>query len=83
MGDEHRRIVILSDTHLDRPGAAQSADTLRPLWTDADELIINGDLAERHDASYRAAPSQLVLRLQDLCVLSGNHDHTDREGVKP
>jgi predicted phosphodiesterase len=79
----NHRIVILSDTHLGRPGcAARSADALRPLWAGAGELIINGDLAEVHDADYRVPAARAVMRLIDLCeddavhlcLLSGNHD---------
>ncbi len=78
-----RRIVIISDTHLGRPGvSAKSPDALRPLWAEADELIVNGDLAELHDPKYRVRAARHVLRLQDICaadgveltLLSGNHD---------
>ncbi len=77
------RIVIISDTHLGRPGhGAGSAASLRPLWQDADELIINGDAAELADPVQRGAAARAILNLQDLTeadgvrltLLAGNHD---------
>lgn len=87
------RTVILSDTHLGRPGCgARSADALRPLWAGATELIVNGDLAELSDPSYRSDAARQVLRVQELCeadgvhvcLLSGNHDPliTDRRYLR-
>lgn len=81
MEDGDRRIIIISDTHLGTRGAP-TPDALRPLWADADELIVNGDLAQLHDPVCRAIAARQVMRLQDLCeadgvtltVLSGNHD---------
>lgn len=79
----HGRIVIISDTHLGRPGkGAGSADRLRPLWRGASRLIVNGDVAEVADARCRGEAARQVLRLQELCehdgvevtFLSGNHD---------
>jgi len=88
-----RRTVILSDTHLSGNGqGAGCADALRPLWQDADELIINGDLAELSDPKWRVHAARQVMRLQDLCeedgvrltMLSGNHDPllTDRRFLR-
>jgi UDP-2,3-diacylglucosamine pyrophosphatase LpxH len=88
-----QRIVIISDTHMGRPSAAvRSADMLRPLWQGAQELIVNGDVAEIHDAQHRGAAAREVLRLQqlceadgvNLCLLSGNHDPliTDRRYLR-
>jgi len=88
-----RRTVILSDTHLSGNGqGAGSADALRPLWQDADELIFNGDLAELSDPKWRVHAARQVMRLQDLCeedgvrltMLSGNHDPllTDRRFLR-
>ncbi len=62
--------------------SADSPDALRPVWAGADELIINGDLAELHDDKCRVQSAKHVIRLQELCdadgvnltVLSGNHD---------
>lgn len=77
------RIVILSDTHLGRPtSAARSCDALRPLWRDAEHLIINGDVAEVHHPVHNISAAREALRLHDLCdidgvqltLLSGNHD---------
>ena len=78
-----KRIVILSDTHLGRPsGAAVSVAALRPLWKDASNLIINGDVAEVHHPQHWAQAATQLLQLLDLCerdnvaltILSGNHD---------
>lgn len=79
----NERIVILSDTHLGRArGAVPAAEALRPLWQDATDLIINGDVAEVHHPRYRGRAAREVLRLAELCeaddvrlvLLSGNHD---------
>jgi len=81
--------LIISDLHLGRPGRrSPTAEALRPLWQDADELIVNGDVAEVHHPHYRGVAAREVLRLADLChedgvritVISGNHDAylTDR-----
>jgi len=88
-----RRTVILSDTHLAGNGqGAGSADALRPLWQGADELIMNGDIAELSHPTERANAARQVMRLQDLCeedgvrltFLSGNHDPliTDRRFLR-
>ncbi len=88
------RTVILSDTHLGKPGSggAGSADALRPLWQGAAEVIFNGDLAEINDAGCRGAAARHIVRLQDLCdqdgvrltLISGNHDPllTDRRFLR-
>jgi predicted phosphodiesterase len=81
MEDGDRRIIIISDTHLGTRGAP-TPEALRPLWAGADELIVNGDLAQLHDPACRTVAARQVMRLQDLCeadgvtltVLSGNHD---------
>jgi len=88
-----RRTVILSDTHLAGNGqGAGSADALRPLWQGADELIMNGDVAELSHPTQRAGAAREVMRIQDLCeadgvrltFLSGNHDPliTDRRFLR-
>jgi UDP-2,3-diacylglucosamine pyrophosphatase LpxH len=88
-----RRTVILSDTHLAGNGqGAGSADALRPLWQGADELIMNGDIAELSHPTLRADAAREVIRIQDLCeadgvrltFLSGNHDPmlTDRRFLR-
>ncbi|MEM6551557.1 MAG: hypothetical protein AAF750_05470 [Planctomycetota bacterium] len=87
------RTLILSDLHLGRPGqGAVSADALRPLWQDTDELIINGDAAELADPSCQGQAARQLLRLQDLTeadgvkltYLAGNHDPliTDRRFLR-
>ncbi len=77
------RIVILSDTHLGKPrGGAGSALALRPLWQGADRLIINGDVAEIHDATLRTEAARQVMQIEQMCeadgveltLISGNHD---------
>ncbi len=89
----NRRTLILSDTHLAGNGqGAVRADLLRPLWQGADELIINGDLAELSDPKWRADAARQVIQLQELCeddgvrltLLSGNHDPmlTDRRFLR-
>jgi UDP-2,3-diacylglucosamine pyrophosphatase LpxH len=87
------RTVIISDTHLacGRRGAG-AAPLLRALWQGADELIVNGDVAELSDARWRAHAARQVLELTDLCeqdgvkltFLSGNHDPliTDRRYLR-
>ncbi|MEM9346361.1 MAG: metallophosphoesterase [Planctomycetota bacterium] len=88
-----RRTVILSDTHLAGNGqGAGSADALRPLWQGADELVLNGDIAELSHPTLRAHAAREVMRIQDLCeqdgvsltFLSGNHDPmiTDRRFLR-
>lgn len=89
MADFSERIVILSDTHLGKPkGGAVSVEALRPLWAGADRLIINGDVAEVHDATLRGDAARQVLKIEQYCeedgveltLISGNHDPliTDR-----
>ena len=84
------RTLVISDTHLGRPGrGAGSAVALRPLWEGFDRLIINGDLAEIGDAGCRGQAAREVVALQEMCesdgvevvLLSGNHDPliTDRK----
>ncbi len=91
--DRTHRIVILSDTHLGKPkGGAVSAQALRPLWAGADRLVINGDIAEIHDASLRVAAAREVLLIEQMCeedgveltLISGNHDPfiTDRRSLE-
>ncbi|MEM1356252.1 MAG: metallophosphoesterase [Planctomycetota bacterium] len=75
------RTLILSDTHLGRPGRVTVA-ALRPLWQGFDHLIINGDAVELQMPSCRAAGARAVDTLQDaadrdgvaLTLISGNHD---------
>jgi len=79
----NRRIVILSDTHLGRGNrGGRSAQALRPLWANATDLVINGDVAEIADTRYRVQAALQVNQLQEFCdedgvlltLLSGNHD---------
>ncbi len=87
------RIVILSDTHLSTPGrGAASAHALRPLWQGAQELILNGDVAEIADEKLRVPAARQVVRLLELAeadgvkvtLISGNHDPliTDRRYLR-
>ena len=93
MTDHTHRILILSDTHLGKPkGGAVSAEAIRPLWAGADRLIINGDIAEVHDASLRVVAAREVLKIEQMCeadgvdltLISGNHDPfiTDRRSLE-
>lgn len=93
MADASKRIVILSDTHLGKPkGGAESVQALRPLWAGADQLIINGDVAEVNDATLRADAARQVLLIEQFCeedgveltLISGNHDPliTDRRSLE-
>lgn len=77
------RVVIFSDTHLGGPGrGARTPEALRPLWRGAQRLILNGDIAELSDPTWRVRAAQHVMRIQELCeadgvelkLLSGNHD---------
>lgn len=73
--------LILSDTHLGRPGRV-TVEALRPLWRGFDRLIINGDAAELQLPDYRVAGARAMEQLQDavardgveLTLISGNHD---------
>ncbi|MEM9882319.1 MAG: metallophosphoesterase [Planctomycetota bacterium] len=87
------RILILSDTHLATPGrGAGSAEALRPPWDGADEVILNGDVAEIADEKVRGAAARQVVRLLELAeadgvrltMISGNHDPllTDRRYLR-
>jgi len=79
--------LIISDTHLGKPGGT-TADALRPVWQGIDELIINGDTAEVQVPWLRGAAIRELDRLDQLTrqdgvgltLISGNHDAylTDR-----
>mgnify|MGYP001816180824 CR=1 FL=1 len=79
--------LILSDTHLGKPGSA-TAEGLRPIWQGIDELVINGDTAEVQVPWLRGAAVRELDRLEQLTgqdgvkltLISGNHDAylTDR-----
>ena len=79
--------LIISDTHLGKPGAA-TAEALRPVWQGIDELVINGDTAEVQVPWLRSAAVRELDRLEQLTardgvrltLISGNHDAylTDR-----
>jgi UDP-2,3-diacylglucosamine pyrophosphatase LpxH len=79
----HRATVIISDTHLGRRrGAAVTARSLRPLWREADHLVINGDAADVHHRTHALDARCELDRLVNLCqrdgvkltLLAGNHD---------
>lgn len=82
-----RKTLIISDTHLGKPGAA-TAQALRPLWQGFDELVINGDAAEVQVPWLRGTAVGELDRLEELTrqdgvrltLISGNHDAylTDR-----
>lgn len=81
------RTLIISDTHLGKPGSA-TADALRPIWQGIDELVINGDTAEVQVPWLRGTAVRQLDRLEQLTrqdgvgltLISGNHDAylTDR-----
>lgn len=88
-----QKTIILSDTHLAGNGqGAVTGAALRPLWQGADELIINGDVAELSDPRWRGDAARQVMDLADLCeadgvkltLLAGNHDPliTDRRYLR-
>jgi predicted phosphodiesterase len=76
------RTIVLSDLHLGRPGGAGRAAAFEALAGDCDRLIVNGDAAELHHESFRAAAERELDALRDLCVtrgvridfIAGNHD---------
>ena len=75
------KTLIISDTHLGKPGAA-TAEVLRPIWQGFDEMVINGDVAEVQVPWLRGAAVRELDRLEQLTeqdgvkltLLSGNHD---------
>lgn len=76
------RFVIISDLHLPREPHRVMADMLRPVWGDAQHLIVNGDVAELDDPRFRDEARKQTLQLQEMCeadgvtltLLAGNHD---------
>ncbi|MHC4948676.1 MAG: metallophosphoesterase, partial [Planctomycetota bacterium] len=77
------RTVVISDLHLGREiPATLVAENLRPIWREADHLVINGDVAEVHHPRHRGRAARQMVRLAELCeadgtsltLLSGNHD---------
>ncbi|MGB0768364.1 MAG: metallophosphoesterase family protein [Phycisphaeraceae bacterium] len=87
----NRQTLVISDTHLGRPGKA-TAEMLQPLWQGVDELIINGDAAEVQIPWLRSAAVRELDRLEaltqregvKLTLISGNHDAylTDRRCLR-
>lgn len=81
------KTLIISDTHLGKPGRA-TATALRPIWQGVDELVINGDAAEVQVPWLRSAAARELDQLErltqedgvKLTLISGNHDAylTDR-----
>ena len=76
-------ILILSDLHLGlRNPRTPTAAALRPLWQGVDQLILNGDTAELHEArSVEEAEHQSRVLVDActedgvaICALAGNHD---------
>jgi len=77
------RVVILSDLHLGAgKRCVEDPLALRPLWQDADHLVLNGDTGELHHIELRARAAREVIRLIDaldddgvpVTILAGNHD---------
>lgn len=76
-------ILILSDLHMGyRPGRTPTAAMLRPLWQGVDQLILNGDTAELHEARCVEEAEMQSRALVDactddgvaVCAIAGNHD---------
>lgn len=78
-------IIVLSDLHLGREDMVLAASELQPLIDAASTLIINGDAAELHVASFaqraRAELNAFIERCHasgtTLLRLAGNHDPQD------
>jgi predicted phosphodiesterase len=76
------RIIVLSDLHLGRPDGVRRAAELDALLEPGTTLVLNGDTAELHHASYQIAAEEEWARLQEIAAdrsirlvpLSGNHD---------
>ena len=86
------RTLILSDTHMARPGrGAGSIEALRPLWAGVDHLVMNGDTAETRAQRHYDVSLQRIEELRQaaeadgvkLTMIAGNHDPfvVDRDWV--
>ena len=76
------RTVVLSDLHLGRPGGALGANAFEQIVSEADRVIVNGDIAELHHARFQADAERELDLFRDLCasrgvkldLVAGNHD---------
>lgn len=76
------RMLVLSDLHLGRGSAERMVPALAPLLDEADELVVNGDLAELHHPEHRHEAARGVDALRRLAerrgvrltLIAGNHD---------
>ena len=76
------RTVALSDLHLGRPDGAACANAFERIVSEADRVIVNGDIAELHHARFQADAERELDIFRDLCasrgvkldLVAGNHD---------
>lgn len=76
------RTLVISDLHLGRPCPIDVVGALEPVLAEADEVVLNGDVAELHIPRHRDAAARDLARLRAmldlrgvrLAVIAGNHD---------
>lgn len=76
-----RRTIVISDLHLGR-GSLELPRLLSPILAGADEIVVNGDVAELHLPPHREAAARGLDALRrrteasgsELVLLAGNHD---------
>jgi predicted phosphodiesterase len=76
-----RRTIVISDLHLGR-GSVTLPRMLAPILAGADEIVVNGDVAELHLPLHRDAAARGLESLRkradrsgaDLRLIAGNHD---------
>ena len=76
-----RRTIVISDLHLGR-GSLELPRLLAPILAGADEIVVNGDVAELHLAPHRDAAARGLETLRrrteqagsELVLIAGNHD---------
>jgi predicted phosphodiesterase len=76
-----RRTIVISDLHLGR-GSVALPRMLAPILSGADEIVVNGDVAELHLPLHRDAAARGLESLRkrteraggELLLIAGNHD---------
>ena len=76
-----RRTIVISDLHLGR-GSLELPRLLAPILAGADEIVVNGDVAELHLPPHREAAARGLDTLRrrtdqagaELVLIAGNHD---------
>lgn len=76
-----RRTIVISDLHLGR-GSLELPGLLAPILAGADEIVVNGDVAELHLPPHRDAAARGLDTLRrrteqagtELVLIAGNHD---------